>query len=65
MRFLRGGQWEAGIIENLILTRCKGVLHKEYEVMLENGDDRVAGTLCRSVMVIASMHDEARLGNDL
>ena len=26
--------------------------------------DRVAGTLCRSVMVIASMHDEARLGND-
>jgi hypothetical protein len=28
--FLGAGQWETGVIENVILTRCKGVLHKEY-----------------------------------
>jgi hypothetical protein len=37
-QFLGGWPSEIGIIENVILTRRKGVLLKEYEVMLENGE---------------------------
>ena len=37
-QFLWGWPLEIGIIENVILTRRKGVLLKEYEVMLENGE---------------------------
>jgi hypothetical protein len=37
VRFLRAGEWEAGVVENVILSRYRGTLYKEVEVRLGGG----------------------------
>jgi hypothetical protein len=31
------GRWENGTVEQVLLSRCKGILHHEFEIRLQSG----------------------------